>query len=145
VPHSPAYEASTDERFQRLLAAAREARTHAYVPYSRFAVGAALLTESGETFTGCNVENASYSLTLCAERVAVGKAISAGHRVIRAIAVVGPEDDIPCSPCGSCRQVLHEFGPEMVVVTGSAAAPEVSRMSELLPAAFGPANLPRRG
>jgi len=134
----------------RLLARARDARRHAYVPYSHFPVGAALLTEAGEVFSGCNVENASFSLTNCAERVAVQKAVSEGHHRFRAIAVTGPEDDVPCAPCGSCRQVLHEFGPAMLVVTPGSAGedPSVVPLGALLPGAFGPERLPggaRRG
>jgi homotetrameric cytidine deaminase len=93
-------------RARALLAQAREARAHAYAPYSRFPVGAALMADDGRVFTGCNVENASYGLTNCAERVALGKAVSEGVRRFVAVAVVGPEDDAPCAPCGACRQVL---------------------------------------
>jgi cytidine deaminase len=130
-----------------LLARAREARRHAYVPYSGFAVGAAVLTESGEVFSGCNVENASYSLTNCAERVALQKAVSEGHRRFRAVAVTGPEDDLACAPCGSCRQVLYEFGPDMLVVTPGSAAdrPAIAALGTLLPGAFGPERLVRGG
>lgn len=120
-----------------LLDQARIARDHAHAPYSRFAVGAALLSVDGRVFTGCNVENASYGLTICAERVAVFKAVSEGVREFRAIAVIGPGDDEPCSPCGACRQVLHEFSPELRVITANGAGS--SRMwtaSELLPHAF---------
>jgi cytidine deaminase len=127
----------------QLLARAREARRNAYVPYSRFPVGAALLTDDGQVFTGCNVENASYSLTNCAERVAIQKAVSEGHRRFRAIAVTGPEDDVACAPCGSCRQVLHEFGPALLVVTPGVdpGAPAVTPLGALLPGAFGPEHL----
>src|SRR5688572_5475496 len=100
-----------------LLERAREVRAHAYAPYSRFPVGAALLAVDGRVFTGCNVENASYGLANCAERVAIGKAVSEGARRFTAIAVVGPEDDVPCAPCGACRQVLYEFGHDMAVIT----------------------------
>lgn len=126
-----------------LLRRAREAREHAYAPYSHFPVGAALLADTGEVFTGCNVENASFSLTNCAERVAIGKAVSEGVRNFRAVAVVGPEDDAPCPPCGSCRQVLWEFGPDLVVVLpdGEGGAPRTVPLRELLPGAFGPDRL----
>ncbi|HEV2150639.1 MAG TPA: cytidine deaminase [Longimicrobiaceae bacterium] len=124
------------ETAEMLLRRAREVRAHAYVPYSRFTVGAALLAESGEVFTGCNVENASYGLTNCAERVAVGKAVSEGVRRFRAVAVVGPQDDVPLAPCGSCRQVLYEFGPDMVVVTPEGEGYTAASMRELLPGAF---------
>lgn len=130
----------------RLLAAAREARAHAYAPYSGFAVGAALLAEDGRVFTGCNVENASFGLTNCAERVAVGKAVSEGARDYRAIAVVGPEDDAPCAPCGACRQVLYEFGGEWTLVTpDGAGGARIAPVASLLPGAFGPGDLAAGG
>ncbi|MBA4157224.1 MAG: cytidine deaminase [Gemmatimonadetes bacterium] len=126
-----------------LLQRAREARNHAYAPYSRFPVGAALLAADGAVFAGCNIENAAFGLTNCAERVAIGNAVSQGARAFHAIAVVGPEDDVACAPCGSCRQVLHEFGPALLVVTpgGADGAPLVTSLRELLPGAFGPARL----
>jgi cytidine deaminase len=132
-----------DERTAgELLARAREARAHAYAPYSRFPVGAALLAEDGRVFTGVNVENASYGLATCAERTAVAKAVSEGARSFRAIAVTGPEDDRPCLPCGSCRQILHEFGPALeVVVAAPDGGTEVVPLAELLPRAFGGAEL----
>ncbi len=120
-----------------LIGAARQARARAYAPYSRFAVGAALLAEDGTVIEGCNVENASSPLGLCAERAAVAAAVVRGYRRFRAIAVVGGERAI--SPCGGCRQVLREFG-DFWVVGGNAdgTALERWRLSELLPAAFGP-------
>ena len=126
------------ETRERLLRRAREARERAYAPYSRFRVGAAVLAEDGRIFTGCNVENASFSLTCCAERVAVGKAISEGENRFRAIAVVGPEEASPCFPCGSCRQVLWEFAPDLPVITpgGAGGEPIVRGLRDLLPAAF---------
>jgi cytidine deaminase len=124
-----------------LLRDAREARRHAYVPYSHFPVGAALLSDDGRVFTGVNVENASYGLTTCAERTAVTKAISEGARGFRAIAVVGPEDGVPCPPCGSCRQILHEAGADLVVVTDRGGTPERTPLRALLPGAFGPERL----
>lgn len=127
------------ETAEMLLGRAREARRHAYAPYSHFQVGAALLTQGGEIVTGCNVENASYGLTNCAERVAVQKAVSEGVHGYRAIAVVGPEDDLACAPCGACRQVLYEFGADLLVVTPDPGAEEgysVHTMRELLPGAF---------
>lgn len=128
----------------QLLERAREAREHAYAPYSRFPVGAALLAEDGRIFTGVNVENASYGLTTCAERTAVTKAISEGARSFRAVAVVGPEDDLACTPCGSCRQILHEAGRDMLVVMpGEAGDPQVVPLHELLPGAFGGERLER--
>lgn len=97
----------------KLLQQAEKARNSAYCPYSGFAVGAALLTDSGELYSGANIENASYPLCLCAERVAFSKAISDGHRKFKAIAIAGaPQNetlDSPCPPCGACRQVISEF------------------------------------
>jgi cytidine deaminase len=124
------------KQFGKLLAAARAARRHAHAPYSKFRVGAALLTKSGKIYTGVNVENASYGLTICAERVALTKAVSEGHRQFKAIAVVAPSTAL--SPCGACRQVLAEFG-EMTVVCADSRNPRKLRLhllSELLPHAF---------
>lgn len=130
------------EDARELLRRAVDARSNAYAPYSGFQVGAALLGADGMVYTGVNVENAAYGLTLCAERTAVVKAISEGAREFRAIAVVGPEDDVRCAPCGSCRQVLHEIGPGLLVVTpGAGGDPLVTPLTELLPHAFGPSNL----
>ena len=117
---------------------------HAYVPYSHFTVGAALLAEDGRIFTGCNVENVSYGLTNCAERVAVGKAVSEGARRFRAIAVVGPDDDAWCSPCGACRQVLFEFGSFPVIGGDGQGGLRIMGTDELLPGAFDGAALPGR-
>jgi len=120
-----------------LLEAALTARQNAYAPYSRFAVGAALLSEDGRVFTGCNVENRSYSLTCCAERGAVMQAVAAGCRRFTAVAVVGaPQGEIPtapCYPCGACREVLVEFcTPDTAVyLTG-----ETATLGELLPKTF---------
>jgi len=125
----------------RLVAAAVEARGKAYAPYSGFAVGAALLSKGGRVFTGCNVENASYGLTVCAERVALFKAVSEGVREFEAIAVAC--GDAPCSPCGACRQALYEFAPELKVVLadGQGRRGETMPLSQLLPNAFGPSHL----
>lgn len=126
-----------------LLARAREARANAYAPYSRFQVGAALLATDGRVFTGCNVENASYGLANCAERVAIGKAVSEGAREFAAIAVTGPDDVVPTAPCGACRQVLYEFGPDMPLImpSGDADGYQLTTVGALLPGAFGPAAL----
>lgn len=98
----------------RLLAAAWEARQRAYAPYSQFAVGAALLSQEGQIFTGCNVENLSFGLTLCAERTALCSAITAGARRFAQIVIVA-ETTVPISPCGACRQVLAEFTPDLPI------------------------------
>ena len=126
-----------------LVATARQAAEAAYVPYSRFPVGAALMTRSGEVFTGANVENASYGLTVCAERNAVFAAVLAGHREIMAIAVVAPEA-LRASPCGACRQVLNEFAPRggpMRIYLEAQDMVESTTLATLLPDAFGPADL----
>lgn len=106
--------------WQQLKAAALSARTRAYAPYSRFLVGAAALTESGEVFTGCNVENASFGITICAERVTLSSAVAAGHLRFRAIAVCAHP---LASPCGSCRQFIVEFGDSIEVLSFDAEHP----------------------
>ena len=113
----------------------------AYAPYSNFRVGAAILTGSGEVHAGCNVENASYGLAICAERNAIARMVSdADDRTVRLVAVVSP-DAAPCFPCGACRQVLREFGCEEVVVLGASGEYERYPFSEVLPHAFGPEDL----
>lgn len=113
--------------------AAWEAREQAHAPYSNFSVGAALAAEDGRVFTGCNVENVSYGLTMCAERVAVGAAVAAGVRKFREIVVVA-DTGVPISPCGACRQVLAEFGVPVVVLVNRRERLEF-RLEELLPRA----------
>jgi cytidine deaminase len=122
---------------EALLEAARNARQNAYAPYSQFSVGAALDTGDGQVFLGSNVENASYGLTMCAERVAIGTAVAAGYRDFVAIAVAGP-DGVVTSPCGACRQVLAEFNPNMTVVYTTPDGPVTTTVAELLPHSFGP-------
>ncbi|MDF1663644.1 MAG: cytidine deaminase [Planctomycetota bacterium] len=119
-----------------LVEAARAARNHAYAPYSKFAVGAALQTKSGQVFTGVNVENASFGLTLCAERSAIVSAVSAGQQDFSEIAVVADTDG-PVSPCGACRQVLAEFGLDWRVILSNMKdkSRELS-VGDLLPGAF---------
>ncbi len=122
---------------EELLRQAIRAREPAYAPYSGFSVGAALLDAHGSVHAGCNVENVSFGLTVCAERIAVFKAVSEGVRDFRAIAVVGPDDTAACAPCGSCRQVLAEFAPELAVVTPDGeGGVRIWSLAELLPAAF---------
>jgi homotetrameric cytidine deaminase len=130
-----------------LLARARELRQHAYAPYSGFHVGAVVVTASGRTFEGVNVENVSYRLTTCAEQAALARMCAEGAReevVLVAVAGDGPE---PCTPCGACRQTIAEFGPDAVVhATGSAGDAVLTRtIADLLPAAFTPARLAQRG
>ena len=123
-----------------LVALAAAARAKAYAPYSRYTVGAALLTASGRVHTGCNVENASYGLTICAERTAAVKAVSEGDHEFVAIAVVTENGG---TPCGACRQVLAEFGPDMrVLVADKEGHYRAYQLSELLPDHFGPSKLP---
>jgi cytidine deaminase len=123
------------EQAADLLAAARGALPHAYAPYSRFRVGAALLARDGRVFSGVNVENSSYGLTFCAERSAVVAAVSAGVREFTAIAIVCEQAPL-CMPCGACRQVLHEFAPDLVVVLEDTGGPRQMRLLDLLPHAF---------
>ena len=123
-----------------LIKAAIESRKNAYAPYSGFSVGAAILCQNGQIYTGCNVENSAYGETLCAERVAFGKAISEGERSFVAIAIVGGKDsvDTPCMPCGSCRQVMAELCKKdfkIILKNGDGVAQYT--LSELLPHAFG--------
>ena len=125
-----------------LIDAARAVQMKAYAPYSRFFVGAAIEAEDGRIFTGCNVENASYGLTSCAERVAIGAAVSAGARKFRRI-VVATDANPPSPPCGACRQMLSEFGKELLVESVSPKASRSWRLSELLPVSFGPEDLGR--
>jgi len=127
---------SSSLKFRKLIAAAKAAQRNAHAPYSKFCVGAALLTKSGKVYTGVNVENASYGLTNCAERVAIGKAVSEGHRKFQAIAVVAPSAAL--SPCGACRQVLAEFGECVVICADSRNTRRlrIHLLSELLPHTF---------
>jgi cytidine deaminase len=135
-------DATAPDDAKRLLEAAREARLRAHAPYSRFRVGAALLTEGGQVVTGCNVENASYGLTVCAERAAVFKAVAEGHRRFRCVAVVA-DTPSPTPPCGACRQVLWEFGGDLEVILGDLTAETARhRLRDLLPFAFDPGLLP---
>ncbi len=127
--------------YKTLIDSATRARNKAYAPYSKFLVGSAVLAESGVIYTGCNVENASYGLTNCAERTAIFKAVSAGEKRIKAVAVV---TDVPefSAPCGACRQVIYEFGTDVDVVMANLSGKyKVEKISSLLPHAFGPENL----
>jgi len=128
----------TDDR--ALLDAARAARSGSYSPYSHFAVGAALLDAQGRVWTGANVENASYGLSMCAERSALFYAVAQGATEFVAAAVAGP-DGVLTLPCGACRQVLWEFGPGMRVIFPRDGALDATPLAALLPEAFGPAQL----
>ncbi|QHJ71503.1 cytidine deaminase [Planococcus halotolerans] len=127
---------------EQLLEQAIAARENAYVPYSKFPVGAALLTSDGKVYLGCNIENAGYSLTNCAERTAMFKAVSEGDRTFTALAV-SADTEGPVSPCGACRQVLAEFcAPDMpVYLTNLKGDVQDTTISELLPGAFTPEDL----
>jgi cytidine deaminase len=133
----------TKEEKQSLIDLANEARRRAYVPYSNYPVGAALRTKTGRLFTGVNVENAAYPTTICAERVAIFKAVSEGEREFEVIAVV---TDNGGSPCGSCRQVLAEFGLDTIVLIadGRGSLIKQTTVKELLPEAFTPESLSRK-
>jgi cytidine deaminase len=130
--------ADLDADDQALLAAAFDVRKNAHAPYSGYFVGAAVRAASGRVYTGCNVEISSFSHTCCAERVAAFTAISAGERGLVAVAVA-VDDDPPASPCGACRQVLHDLGPEMHVIMGNLEGQvRVHALRALLPEGFSP-------
>ncbi len=132
-----------DDMVERLMDAAIRAADNAYVPYSNFPVGAAVLTEEGTIVTGCNVENASYPVTNCAERVAIGTAVANGARTITAVAVYAPRV-VTVTPCGACRQAINEFKPvddELWMIFSSAGGPQLVPFSDILPHAFGPRDL----
>lgn len=129
------------DSLSKLKLAAKNASRHAYSPYSKFRVGAAVLTAQGHIFSGCNVENASLGMTICAERSAVFQAVGRGARQIRAVVVYTPTET-PTPPCGACRQVINEFGPQAEIYS-FCDGPEVlnEKLSNLLTSAFGPGNL----
>jgi cytidine deaminase len=122
---------------ERLLRSAKKAMKNAHAPYSKFRVGAAILTSSGKVFAGCNVENASYGMTNCAERTAIFSAVTQlGPKMeIRAVAVTN-DKGVPCSPCGACRQVIYEFGPDATIFFEGASGPKQNHITELLPEGF---------
>jgi cytidine deaminase len=129
----------TEAEAERLLEEAKATIITSYSPYSNFAVGAAVQAQNGLVYRAANVENASYSLTLCAERIAMGYAIAAGNRAIKAIAVYA---DVPTiTPCGNCRQFIHEFGADIIVVFLHNGEIEQKTIGELLPYAFSKANM----
>ena len=125
----------------RLERLARRAAKTSYSPYSRFPVGAAVLADSGKTYSGCNVENASFGLCNCAERTAIFSAIAAGERKIKCVVIYTPTP-VPTAPCGACRQVINEFGPQARVISICDSGQRTdTTLDALLPAAFGPDNL----
>ena len=125
----------TELEIQKLMDCAIKARENAYSPYSHFAVGAALLCEDGTLYEGCNIENASYGLTNCAERTAIFKAVSEGHIKFKALAVVADTEG-PCAPCGACRQVMNEFKIPMIIMANMKGNMEIVSIEDLLPFSF---------
>jgi cytidine deaminase len=121
----------------RLLQSAKKVMKNAHAPYSKFRVGAAILLSNGKIFSGCNVENASYGMTNCAERTAIFSAVAQlGPKIdIRAVSVVN-DQGVPCSPCGACRQVIYEFGPDATIFFQGAKGPKQAHITELLPEGF---------
>lgn len=141
IEKDPGMRELSEKTIKMLIEKAKAASANAYCPYSKFSVGAAILTEDEQIFTGCNVENASYGLTICAERNAVFSMVAAGKKKLRALVIYTPTPS-PTAPCGACRQVINEFGPQasvLCVCDGSAVLE--TNLSALLPDAFGPANL----
>ena len=125
----------TELETQKLMDCAIKARKNAYSPYSHFAVGAALLCEDGTLYEGCNIENASYGLTNCAERTAIFKAVSEGHIKFKALAVVADTEG-PCAPCGACRQVMAEFKIPLIIMGNLMGNIKIVTIEELLPFSF---------
>ena len=122
--------------YVEMLEIAKEASKNAYAPFSKFVVGACVLTTSGNYYSGCNVENSSFGLTICAERCAIFKAVSNGEKEIKAVAIYSPNTD-ECYPCGACRQVIFEFAQEgLQVITEKNGEPKVESISDLLPYGF---------
>lgn len=129
---------------KELMKIARKARQNAYAPYSHFAVGAALLAESGRVYTGCNIENASYGLTCCAERNVIFAAVGAGERRFKMLAVAADSPE-PVAPCGACRQVIAEFGIPLVVMGNLKESTKTMTAEELLPYGFGQESMNNKG
>ncbi len=132
-------ETKASPQWDHLLQRAIEAREKSYSPYSHYKVGAALLTTGGKVYTGCNIENAAYSPSVCAERTAIFKAVSDGEREFATIAVVTSDGG---APCGICRQVIREFAPNLTIIVGNVQGNyQVFTLADLLPHSFGPENL----
>ena len=125
---------------KELLKIAKEAKSKSYCPYSKFKVGAAVLTSDGKIYTGCNIENASYGMSNCAERTAIFKAVSEGETKLEALAVIG-DTNAPISPCGACRQVIAEFGIKQVAMANLKGGVKIVTLEELLPFSFAKADL----
>lgn len=125
----------TKQDVQQLIECAIEARQQSYSPYSNFPVGAAILCEDGTIYKGCNIENASYGLTNCAERTAIFKAVSEDHRKFKALAVVADTEG-PCAPCGACRQVINEFKIPTIIMANLTGHMEIVSIEDLLPFSF---------
>lgn len=125
----------TELEIQKLMDCAIKARENAYSPYSHFAVGAALLCEDGTLYEGCNIENASYGLTNCAERTSIFKAVSEGHIKFKALAVVADTEGL-CAPCGACRQVMAEFKIPLIIMGNLMGNIKIVTIEELLPFSF---------
>ena len=133
--------ARKDSADEELVRRAKRARANAYSPYSRVKIGTAVLTEDGKIYTGCNIENSSFGLSNCAERTAIFKAVSEGHKKLRAIAVVGETRDYT-KPCGACRQVMVQFNPRLRIIrAGLDGYRSETTAEELLPEAFNPPSL----
>jgi cytidine deaminase len=131
----------TDEQLEKMVNLAKNISKSSYSPYSKFPVGAAVMTKDGQIFPGCNVENASYGLAICAERNAIFHMVAQGNRQISAVVIYTPTSR-PAAPCGACRQVINEFGPDALIVS-LCDGPDILKknLSDLLPDAFGPDNL----
>jgi cytidine deaminase len=131
----------SEETLEKMINRAKSISKATYSPYSKFPVGAAVLTEDGQVFAGCNVENASYGLTICAERNAIFHMVAQGRQKISAVVIYTPTSK-PSAPCGACRQVINEFGPDALIIS-VCDGPDILKknLSDLLPDAFGPANL----
>ncbi|KAH9418517.1 cytidine deaminase-like [Dermatophagoides pteronyssinus] len=126
-----------------LIQNARNSLVYSYCPYSNFPVGCALLCDDGTVFTGCNVENATYSGSICAERTAFVKAVSSGHRKFKAIAITSNLTNDLCAPCGNCRQFMVEFGEDLIVILANRNNDDYKQytLNELIPISFGPKNI----
>lgn len=128
---------AADKQRPMLMRSARAAMKKAYAPYSKFHVGAAVLTKDGKVFSGCNVENASYGMTNCAERTAIFSAVAQlGPKLEVTAVAVANDHGVPCSPCGACRQVIYEFGPDAIVFFQGADGEKQAHITELLPEGF---------